>query len=187
MPTLFIVALIFVVLLVAIVFAAIHQYNNFVKLRNRVHDQESQIDVQLKRRCDLIPNLVETVKGCANFERETLESVVSARNHVLAGNNLADKESANRELSAALHHFIAISESYPELKSNANFSSLQQELSETEDKIAKSRQFYNDTVLKYNDAIQMFPASMIAGMTGFHKIDFLKITEQERENVKVQF
>lgn len=182
-----IIALIFVVLLAVIIFYVVRQYNGFVRLRNRVRDQEAQIDVQLKRRCDLIPNLVETVKGCANFEKETLEAVVSARNHVLAGNDLADKESANRELSAALHHLIAISESYPELKSSANFGSLQQELSDTEDKIAKSRQFYNDTVLKYNDAIQMFPASMVAGMTGFHKIEFLKITEQERENIKVQF
>lgn len=162
-------------------------YNRFVKLRNRVRDQQAQIDVQTKRRCDLIPNLIETVKGCANFERSTLDAVVSARSSLLNGSSPAEKDAADAALTSALHHLIAVSEGYPDLKASANFASLQKELSETEDKIAKARQFYNDTVLKYNDAIEVFPASLVAKLTGFGKIEFLKAAESEREAVKVQF
>lgn len=177
--------IILVVLLLLIFF--IKNYNRFVKVRNRVKDQASQIDVQLKRRCDLIPNLVETVKGCASFERETLEAVISARQNVLSSKNIQEAANADSALNSSLHRLLAISESYPELKASANFAHLQKELSETEDKIAKSRQFYNDTVLKYNDTIQVFPASIVAGMTGFKAIDFLQISEKEKENIKVTF
>ncbi len=184
---LIILAIAIILVLVLLVIYVICGHNRFVKLRNRVRDQQAQIDVQTKRRCDLIPNLIETVKGCANFEKSTLEAVVTARNSLLNGGSLAEKDAADSALSSALHHLIAVSESYPDLKASANFASLQKELSETEDKIAKARQFYNDTVLKYNDAIEVFPASLVAKLTGFGKIEFLKAAESEKEAVKVQF
>lgn len=177
--------LIFIIVLLLIYF--IKCYNRFIKLRNRVRDQASQIDVQLKRRCDLIPNLVETVKGCASFERETLEAVIAARQNVMSGKSLQETANADAGLNNALHRLLAVSESYPELKASSNFAALQKELSETEDKIAKNRQFYNDTVLKYNDGIQMFPASLVAKCTGFKELEFLQIADKERENVKVSF
>lgn len=174
-----------VVLLLAIFL--ISSFNRFVTIRNRVKDQASQIDVQLKRRFELIPNLIETVKGVASFERETIEAVTKARAEAMKSQNLQEATAADQKMTGALHRLLVVSESYPELKASANFAQLQQELSSTEDKIAMSRQFYNDTVLKYNNTIEVFPASIAAGITGFKRIEFLQITEAEKESVKVSF
>ena len=174
------------VLIVAVIFLVIIKTRNgFVVLQNRVKNQLAQIDVQLKRRYDLIPNLLETAKGYANFERSTLEAVVKARQSAMAAADF-DQAAANGKLQAALRRLFAVSEAYPELKANANFMQLQSELSDTENKIALSRQFYNDTVLKYNNAIQMFPASFIAGLCGFHPMSFWNAEEEARERITIQ-
>lgn len=162
-------------------------YNSLVKARNKVKDQWSQIDVQLKRRFDLIPNLVETVKGYAKHESETLEDVVKARNTYLSANTPDDQMKADGELTQAISKLFALTESYPDLKANTNFTALQTELSETEDKIAYARQFYNDTVLKYNNTVELFPTVLIAGLLGFKSEKFIEVADAERENVKVQF
>jgi len=163
----------------------IKKRNNFVVMRNRIKDQQAQIDVQLKRRYDLIPNLIETAKGYACFEKSTLEAVAKARATALGAKSLDESMAANEQLTGMLHRILAVGESYPELKANSNFMQLQNELSATEDKIAKARQFFNDTVLKYNNAIQVFPASMVAGMCGFKEYQFLEAAESERESIKI--
>lgn len=166
---------------------AVRTYNRLVVLRNRVRDQQAQIDVQLKRRFDLIPNLIETVKGCAAFEKSTLEAVTAARAGAVRAQDFAGAVAANDALTTALHRLMAVSESYPDLKSSAAFVRLHDELSEAENKIAFARQFYNDTVLKYNNAVETFPANLIAGMTGHHEHAFLQTADVEREAVKVSF
>jgi len=178
------IVLIVVVLLVLYFISA---YNNLVSLRNRVRDQWSQIDVLLKRRTDLIPNLVETVKGYAKHESETLEAVINARNKVVGATNKADEMAASSELTNALTHLFALSESYPELKANTNFMDLQNNLKDTEDKIAAARQFYNDTVLTYQNKIEMFPSSIVAKMFGFKPEEFFKVSEADKELPKVKF
>lgn len=155
------------VIVVILVVAAVGLYNNLVKLRNMVDNAWAQIDVQLQRRLDLIPNLVETVKGYASHERGTLEEVTKARTAVMNAPSPADKMQADGFLAGALKNLFAVAEAYPDLKANANFQQLQAELSNTEDKISYMRQSYNDTVMKYNTAIQTFPAVLIAGMMGF--------------------
>ena len=163
-------------------------YNGLVTLRNKVKNQKSQIDVELKRRFDLIPNLVETVKGYAKHEKNTLEDVIKARNsYVTADKNTAQALEADSALTGALTKLFALSESYPDLKSNTNFMSLQNELSNIEQKIVYSRQFYNDSVLKLNNKVEMFPSNIIAGMYNFKKEDFFEAAKSERENVKVSF
>lgn len=162
-------------------------YNSLVKLRNKVKDQWSQIDVLLKRRADLIPNLVETVKGYASHESETLEAVVAARNKVVGAKSTEDEIKANGELTQALGRLMAVVESYPDLKANANFMNLQNELSETEDKIQYARQFYNDAVLVYKNKIEMFPSNIIAGMFNFKPEAFFEIDEKDRQTPKVKF
>ena len=174
-----------VVVLLALYFISV--YNNLVSLRNRVRDQWSQIDVLLKRRTDLIPNLVETVKGYAKHESETLEAVINARNKVVGATNKADEMAASSELTNALTHLFALSESYPELKANTNFMDLQNNLKDTEDKIAAARQFYNDTVLTYQNKIEMFPSSIVAKMFGFKPEEFFKVSEADKELPKVKF
>ncbi len=174
-----------VLVVVILLVCLIRMYNKFVVLRNRVKDQEAQIDVQLKRRSDLIPNLINTIKGQANFEKSTLEAVINARNRIVNAGDMNETIDADKELSGALSKLMAVAESYPELKTNSGFLSLQKELSETEDKIAYARQFYNDTVLKYNNAIQTFPANILSGMFGFKEIQFMTISEKERENVVI--
>lgn len=166
--------------------AAIKSRNRLVTLRNRVKNQWAQIDVQLKRRYDLIPNLLETAKGCANFERSTLEAVVKARQGAMAAADIDQAAAANGTLSAALHRLLAVSEAYPELKANADFMQLQKELADTENKIALARQFYNDTVLKYNNAIEMFPASLLAGVCGFRPMPFWNAEGAERETISIK-
>ena len=165
----------------------ISTYNSLVTLRNRVKDQASQIDIQLKRRFDLIPNLLECVKGYMNHEKETLEEIVKARNTYTSATTMEDQVNADSELTKAMTKLFALAESYPELKANENFISLQNELGETEDKIASARQFYSDSVLLYNNKIQMFPSNLIAGMFGFKEEKFFEATEAEKENVKVKF
>lgn len=166
------IALIVVLVIVlVIVIALIALYNNLVQLRNRVDNAWSQIDVQLQRRLDLIPNLVETVKGYAAHERGTFEAVTQARSAVMSATTPEAKMEADNVLSGTLKSLFAVAEAYPDLKANTNFQQLQAELTSTEDKISYMRQSYNDTVMMYNNAIQTFPGNIVAGMFGFTKRD----------------
>ncbi len=174
-------------IVVFILIYVISTYNKLVTLRNRVKDQWSQIDVVLKRRADLIPNLVETVKGYATHEKETLDAVISARNKAVSATTPESSIEANGELSQALGRLLAITESYPELKANTNFMDLQNQLKDTEDKITYSRQFYNDSVLKYQNGIERFPSNIIAGMFGFKPYQFFEADEQDRKVPEVKF
>ena len=175
-------------IVIILVLFVIGIYNKLVSLRLRVKNAWAQIDTQLKRRFDLIPNLVETVKGYAKHEEGTLEKVIEARNMYTAGGSVNDMANASNELSNSLKTIFALSESYPDLKANENFKSLQIELTGTEDKIAYARQFYNDTVQKYNETLAVFPNNIFANIFGFKEEEFFKVaTEQEKEPVKVQF
>jgi len=166
----------------------IGMYNALVRLRNQVDNAWSQIDVQLKRRHDLIPNLVETTKGYMRHERETLDSVTNARANAMKATTVTDKSKAEAELSGAISQFYLVVENYHDLKANQNFLALQEELTSTENKIAFSRQGYNDQVLFFNNKIQMFPSNIIAGMFSFTKRDFFEIEDKgERETPKVSF
>ena len=162
-------------------------YNRLVQLRNRVANAWAQIDVQLKRRYDLIPNLVETVKGYASHERETFEAVTVARAQAQSAQGPAEQGMAENMLSQALGRLIAVAEAYPELQADENFRQLQDELAQTENRIAVSRQVYNDTVLTYNNAIQTVPAVFIAGVLGFDKKDFFEVEDTAREAPRVAF
>jgi len=162
-------------------------YNRTVSLGNQVQNAFAQIDVQLKRRTDLIPNLVETVKGYAKHEREVLENVTKARTQYLSATSVADKVKTSNQLTDALSHLFAVAENYPQLKANKNFLALQEELSTTENKIAHARQYYNDRIMEYNTYIQVMPNNMLAGMFSKHPMESLKATEREREPVKVKF
>ncbi len=180
--------LVFIVIIVIIGFYLVSIYNGLVKLRNQVKNAWSQIDVQLKRRHDLIPNLIETVKGYMKHERETLENITEARSRAMGADSVADKAKAESELNGAMSKFFVVVENYPDLKANQNFLSLQEELTSTENKISFSRQNYNDQVLFYNNKIQMFPSNIVAGMFGFKEEVFFEIEEpKEREVPKVQF
>jgi LemA protein len=171
-----------------IILWVIGMYNGLVRLRNQVRNAWSQIDVQLKRRHDLIPNLVETAKGYMKHERQTLESVTNARSKAMSAGSIGDKAKAEGELSGAMSKFFLVVENYPDLKANQNFLALQEELTSTENKIAFSRQAYNDQVLYYNNKIQMFPSSIIAGMFNFKQSEFFQVDdEKEREVPKVDF
>ncbi len=178
-----------IILVVIILIAAflVSNYNVLVKLRNMVKDQWAQIDVLLKRRADLIPNLVETVKGYAGHEKDTLDAVISARNKAVSATSAHDEMEANGELTKALGRLFALTEAYPDLKANTNFMDLQANLKETEDKISFARQFYNDTVLKYKNKLEMFPSNVVAGLFGFKPAEFFEATEAEKEVPKVQF
>ena len=182
-----------VLLIVVVVLAAlfIGVYNGLVRLRNAVKNAWSQIDVQLKRRHDLIPNLVETAKGYMKHERETLEAVTQARNlasQARATGDVAQTGAAEGQLAGALSRLLMVAESYPDLKANQNFLSLQEELTSTENKVSYARQFYNDSVMQLNNKIQMFPSNIVAGMFGFKVADFFEIeAAEEREAPKVSF
>ena len=178
---------IILIVVAIIVLYVISTYNGLVVLRNKVKDQWSQIEVQLKRRADLIPNLVETVKGYAAHEQDTLEAVVSARNKAVSATTPEAEMQANGELSQALGRLFALTEAYPDLKANTNFVDLQNQLKETEDKISYSRQFYNDTVLKYQNKKESFPSNIIAGMFGFKTFKFFEAEEQDRKVPEVKF
>ena len=178
---------ILIIVVVLIVLWVISVYNKLVVLRNRVKDQWAQIDVQLKRRFDLIPNLVETVKGYTKHESETLEAVIKARNTYVSATLPEDQMKADGELTQAISKLFALTESYPDLKANTNFQALQQELTETESKIAAARQFYNDTVMIYNNKVSMVPSNIIASLFKFNKEAFFEANEAERQNVQVKF
>lgn len=174
-------------LLIALALIVAGFYNRLVTLRNRVSNAWSQIDVQLKRRYDLIPNLVETVKGYAAHEKEVLERVTEARAQAVAAGGVAEQAAAENQLTQTLRSLFAVVENYPELKANQNFLLLQEELSGTESKIAFARQFYNDSVLKYNTAIQSFPGNVFAGVFGFGERQYFEAEPESRGPVKVEF
>ena len=171
-----IICIIIIVIVIIVILAIIRMYNNLVNLRNRVKNSYAQIDVQLKRRNDLIPNLVETVKGYAAHEKGVLNATT-----------IEETSAADNQLTGALKSLFAVAENYPDLKANSNFQQLQTELSETEDKISYARQFYNDVVLKYNNACQMFPSSILAGLFGFKEETFFQAPEGERAVPEVKF
>ncbi len=179
--------LIIVVLVLAVVVAAI--YNSLVSKKNRVDEAWSDIEVQLKRRYDLIPNLVETVKGYARQESSVLENVTKARNMAMNAGSMSEKLKDENMLSGALKSLFAVAEAYPDLKSNQNFLRMQGDITDTEDKIQAARRFYNGTVRSYNTAIQQFPGNIFASMFGFGKREFFDIDEKgaEGQPVKVQF
>ncbi|MQS75027.1 LemA family protein [Companilactobacillus halodurans] len=174
-------------IIVILVIAYAGMYNNLVKYRNRAREFSSQIDVQLKRRTDLIPNLVETVKGYAKHERETLSNVVELRNNVTNASSLQDKVKADSALTGALRQVFALAENYPDLKANQEFSQLMEELTNTENKVSYARQAYNSQVQAYDTAIQTFPRNMIAKIHGFTEMQFLEIPDVEKEAPKVKF
>lgn len=176
-----------IAVIVILIFFVIGTYNKLVKGRNKVRDQFSQIDVQLKRRTDMIPNLVETVKGYAKHEENTLTEVIAARNKLASANTINEKIESNNQLTGSLSKLFALSEAYPDLKANQNFLSLQNDIKDTEDKISYARQFYNDTVLTFNNSIEVFPSNIVASLFGFKIFDFFKIEESEKEAPKVQF
>ncbi|MBI5051305.1 LemA family protein [Candidatus Micrarchaeota archaeon] len=161
-------------------------YNRLIVLKNRIDNSLSQIDVQLKRRYDLIPNLVETVKGYAKHEKETFKDIAKYRSGLING-SIEDRAAANNMLTAALGRLFAVSENYPQLRANENFIKLQDELTGTENKISYVRTAYNDTVLEFNNSIQVFPSSIVAGTLGYTKKEYLETPEEEKKNVKVKF
>lgn len=175
------------ILLLLVVIFLISTYNGLVKLRNMVKDQWAQIEVLLKRRADLIPNIVETVKGYATHEKETLDAVITARNKAVNANTVSDEISANGELTQALGRLFALTEAYPDLKANTNFMQLQDNLKETEDKISYARQFYNDAVLSYKNKLEMFPTNIVASMFNFKPELFFEASEADREVPQVKF
>jgi LemA protein len=182
-----IVGIVVGVLVVLLILVFILGYNGLVRLRNRIDNAWSQIDVQLKRRYDLIPNLVETVKGYASHERQVLENVTQARANAINAQGPAQQADAENMLSGALKSLFAVAEAYPDLKANQNFLSLQEELTSTEDRVAYARQFYNDSVLSYNNKLQTFPRNVIAGMFNFEKREYFEGEPEATGPVRVQF
>jgi len=162
-------------------------YNGFIVLRTRIQEALSGIDVQLKRRADLIPNLVETVKGYAKHEKEIFENVTKARSALMSAGTPGEKAQADNQLTSALKTVFAVAENYPDLKANENFKDLQRQLEDTEDKVAYSRQFYNANVLEFNTKIQTMPSNFIANMFGFKVAEFFEAEESERKKVEVKF
>lgn len=179
---------IFAIIVVVAAFFVIGIYNGLITLRNRVKESGSDIEVQLKRRYDLIPNLVETVKGYAAHEKTAFENVTAARAQAISAKGFAEKAKAENALSGTLKTLFAVTESYPELKANANFLELQRELTDTEDKIQAARRFYNSNVLELNTKIEVFPSNIVAGMFKFQKAEFFEVQNAaEKEPVKVRF
>lgn len=162
-------------------------YNSLVVLRERIKEALSQIDVQLKRRTDLIPNLIETVKGYAKHEKEVFEKVTQARTDMLKAESPQQKAEADNMMEKALKSIFAVAENYPDLKASENFLNLQEELSDTENKVSYSRQFYNSNVLAYNSSIKTFPAVLIASQFGFKEVEFFETEEEGKKEVKVKF
>ena len=181
------VAVLVVIAVIAIVAWYINCYNTFIRLKNNYEEAFSTMDVQMQKRYDLIPNLVETVKGYAKHEKETLSAVIEARNLAKSAVGVEDKAKAEAAFSGSIRNLFAIAENYPELKANTNFNNLQDELAETEDKIAYARQFYNDTVLKYNNKCQQFPSSIIAGMFNFKEAESFEARDEVKSVPKVEF
>lgn len=178
---------IIIAVVVVLIIFLVSTYNNLVVLRNRVKDQWAQVDVQLKRRFDLIPNLVETVKGYAKHENSTLKEVIEARNKFQSATTPEEEMAASGDLNKALSRLMVLTESYPELKANENFLSLQADLKDCEEKIAYARQFYNDAVLSYMNKVEMFPSNIVASMFGFKEMKYFEISEGEKAAPKVSF
>ena len=178
--------LILVIIAAVLVLAVVFIYNSLIKLRVRVKNAWAQIDVQLKRRYDLIPNLISAVKGYMKHEKGVLEEVTKARTSLMSG-SIDKRAKASNQITEALKSIFAVAENYPQLKANENFMQLQEELSGTESKIAYSRQFYNDSVMSYNESLQVFPKNLFAKMFGFKQEEFFGTEEKERKNVKVEF
>ena len=176
--------ILFVVLILVLWLVGV--FNSLVKIKNRTKEAWADIDVQLKRRYDLIPNLVDTVKGYMKHEKSVLEEVTKARTSLTQG-SMESKAKASNQITEALKSIFAVAENYPDLKASENFKQLQEELSGTESKIAYARQFYNDSVMTFNEAIQIFPKNIFAKMFGFHQEEFFGAEEKERKNVKVNF
>ncbi|MBM7561676.1 LemA family protein [Fusibacter tunisiensis] len=179
--------LIFGIILLGLVVIVAGMYNNFVKLRNIVKEAFATMDVYLKKRVDLIPNLVETVKGYATHEKETLNQVIEARNKVMGSQSATEREANENALSGTLKSLFALSESYPDLKADTQFLDLQKQLQKIEEDIAQSRKYYNAVVKTFNTKVQSFPANIIAGIFGFKEEPFFTVVESERENVRVSF
>lgn len=181
--------IIVIVLLLLIGVFLMVTYNSLVILRQRVQNSWSQIDIQLKRRHDLIPNLVEIVKGYAKHEQETFEKVTAARTSAISAQNINEQLAAENILSGALKSLFAVAEAYPELKANTNFLELQSQFTDTEDKISFARQFYNDTVQKFNTKIELFPFNLIAGFLGFEMVAYYSLgaSSSERDSLKINF
>lgn len=184
MPVWLIVIIVLVVLLILYIAGT---YNKLVNARNKAEGEWAQIDVQLKRRIDLIPNLVETVKGYAAHEKDTLEAVINARNSAVGAKTPEEEMKAAGEVTQALSRLFALSEAYPDLKANTNFVDLQNSLKETEDKIAYARQFYNDAAKSYKNVIQMFPSNIVANMFGFKALPYFEIEAKDKEVPQVKF
>ena len=182
-----IIEIIILIIVVLVVLFVVSLYNSLIQLRNRVKNAWSQIDVQLNRRADLIPNLVETVKGYAKHEKTVFENVTEARSGLINAKTVQETAEANNILTDTLKSLFAVAENYPELKANENFLKLQGQLEETENKIAYSRQFYNDTVLMYNNKCQMFPSNLLASSFNFKEAEFFEIEETKKEVPKVEF
>ena len=178
---------IIVLILVIVLLVFLSYYNKIIRLENRIDNSWAQIDVQLKRRTDLIPNLMETVKGYMKHEKEVLENVTKARSAIMGAKSPQENIDADNMLTGALKSLFAVSENYPDLKANQNFLNLQDELTHTEDKIAYSRQHYNDTVLSFNNTIETFPGIIFAKRMGKKEREMLQITEADRELPKVSF
>lgn len=170
-----------------ILFVSFYYFNRFAVLGNRIDNSLSQINVQLKRRADLVPNLIETVKGYVKHEKEAIKAVTNARKALVQANGVEKKVAADKKLEGALKSIFAIAEGYPELKANQNFLELQRELSSTEDKVAYARQFYNDSILSYNNLCKTFPGVFFAGVFGKKSREYLQIAESEKKVVKVKF
>lgn len=179
--------IIVIVIIVILILWFISTYNSLVLLRNRVKDQWAQIDVQLKRRFDLIPNLVETIKGYAKHEKGTLEAVIQARNTFVAATTPEEEMKSSGELTKCLSKLMMLTESYPDLKANENFLSLQNDLRDCEDKISTMRQFYNDTVMTYNTKVQTIPSNIVANICNFKCETFFEAASEERSTPKVSF
>ncbi len=179
--------LIITLLIALVVFYLVALYNSLASLKVKVQEAWSQIDVQLKRRVDLIPNLVETVKGYATHEKEVFENVTKARASLMGATNAEEAAVANDQLSGALKSLFAVAEAYPELKAQEGFLNLQREISDTEDKVAYSRQFFNSVVRQYNEKLVVFPSNILAGMMGYKPEQFFQVQDSERAPVQVKF
>ena len=181
------ISLILIIILAAVAAWAIAIYNGLIRLKNRVDEAWSDIDVQLKRRYDLIPNLVNTVKGYAAHEKQVFENVTEARSRAMGAGTAADKAQAENMLTGALKSLFAVAEAYPDLKANQNFLELQRELTDTEDKIQAARRFYNGNVRDFNTKIEIFPNNIFAGILNFTKREFFEADESEKNSVEVKF
>ncbi len=179
---------IYIAVIIAVILGyMVFTYNSLVGKRNKVNNAWSQVEVQLKRRFDLIPNIIETVKGYAAHEKDTLENVAKIRSKFMNFQSREEAITSNSEMSGVLGKLFAVAENYPQLKADANFTGLQQELARTEDKISFSRQFFNDVVMEFNNTIQMFPSNLVATMFGFKKVSFMEAESEEKKNTVVKF